>query len=172
MNIDSIKGFLRYYANVRETTNQLVQIIPPDKVDWRYLPGKFSIGDLLRHIAAVERYLFIEMAMGRPSKYVGCGPELAETYDDIVRFMQATHEESMSLLSTLTDDDLGRLMISANGSKTPLSSFLRALVIHEVHHRGALCIYLNLLGLTTPPIFGVSEEQLVQFSEERAKNKL
>jgi uncharacterized damage-inducible protein DinB len=50
----------------------------------------------------------------------------------------------------------GRLISAGN--------FLRALIVHEVHHRGALCIYLNLLGVKTPPIIGLMEEQVIQLS--------
>ena len=36
---------------------RLVAYIPPDKVEWRAAPGKFTLGDLARHIAATERNL-------------------------------------------------------------------------------------------------------------------
>ena len=43
-----------------------------------------------------------------------------------------------------------------------MGSFLRALIIHEIHHCGALCIYLNLLDITTPSIFGLTEKQVIE----------
>ncbi|MES2779390.1 MAG: hypothetical protein V4651_05775, partial [Bacteroidota bacterium] len=59
------------------------------------------------------------------------------------------------------------VMPSHNTLSTPatLATFLRALVVHEVHHRGALCIYLNMLDVTTPPILGFTEEQVIQVSQ-------
>lgn len=57
MEITSIESFLPYYKNVRERTLRLARVIPLDKLEWTYAPGKFTLGDLLRHIAAIERYL-------------------------------------------------------------------------------------------------------------------
>ena len=51
------------------------------------------------------------------------------------------------------------------GTETKIDNFLRALIVHEIHHRGALCIYLNLLDIKTPPIFGLTEEQVIQKSK-------
>ena len=52
-----------------------------------------------------------------------------------------------------------------NGNETKIGSFLRALIIHEIHHCGALCIYLNLLDVKTPSIFGLTEEQVIEKSK-------
>ena len=31
---------------------------------------------------------------------------------------------------------------------------------HEIHHRGQLYLYLGILGVATPPIFGLTEEEV------------
>jgi len=45
----------------------VVRTIPPDKVDWGFREGKFTLGDLVRHIATANRYLFIEICQGKPA---------------------------------------------------------------------------------------------------------
>ena len=73
MEIKSIKAFLSYYHKTRETTLKVIQAIPKDKINWSYMPGKFTIGDLVRHVAAIERWIFAEVAMGKKD---GAGPVL------------------------------------------------------------------------------------------------
>jgi hypothetical protein len=51
MEIRTIQPFLHYFGNVRERTMRVARWIPPDKLDWSYARGKFTLGDLLRHIA-------------------------------------------------------------------------------------------------------------------------
>jgi len=34
------------------------------------------------------------------------------------------------------------------------------MVEHEAHHRGQLYLMLGLLGVPTPPIFGLTEEEV------------
>ncbi len=55
MEIRTIGPFLHYFGNVRERTMRVARCIPPDKIDWTYAPAKFTLGDLLRHLAVAER---------------------------------------------------------------------------------------------------------------------
>ena len=55
MEITSVSSFLEYYERLRERTLRVINVIPPDKMDWAYQPGKFTIADMIRHIAAMER---------------------------------------------------------------------------------------------------------------------
>jgi hypothetical protein len=57
MEIRTIHPFLRYFGNVRERTMRVASCIPADKLDWSYAPGKFTLGDLLRHIAVAGRFM-------------------------------------------------------------------------------------------------------------------
>jgi hypothetical protein len=47
-----VSEFLKYFDKVHQRTMNVVRAIPPDKIDWRFRPDKFSLGDLVRHIAA------------------------------------------------------------------------------------------------------------------------
>ena len=80
MEIATISPFLKYFDNVRERTMRVAGCIPPGKIDWTYAPGKFTLGDLLRHIAVTERYMFAENAQNHDSRYTSHGPELAADY--------------------------------------------------------------------------------------------
>lgn len=60
MEITSVSSFLDYYGKIRERTNRLILLLPKDQLEWAYRPGKFTIGDQVRHIAGIERYLYAE----------------------------------------------------------------------------------------------------------------
>jgi hypothetical protein len=115
MEIKTIQPFLQYFANVRERTMRVARCIPPDKVDWSYAPGKFTLGDLLRHIAVTERYLFAENILGRTSRYTQHGKELAGGRDDILALLERLHGESMEIFSKLSDADLLEKCRNAGG---------------------------------------------------------
>ena len=34
------------------------------------------------------------------------------------------------------------------------------MIEHEIHHRGAIYTYLGILGIETPPLYGLTEEQV------------
>jgi uncharacterized damage-inducible protein DinB len=160
MEITTIHPFLRYFDNVHERTLRVARLIPPDKINWTYAPGKFTCGDLLRHIAIAERDMWAENVQGKPSRYTTHGDELASDLPATLALMEKLHKESMEIFSRLTDDQLKQKCPTPGDGQITTSKWLRAMVEHEVHHRGQIYMYLGILGVPTPPIFGLTSEQV------------
>ena len=160
MEIQTIKPFLQYFGNLRERTMRVARCVRPDKVNWSYASGKFTLGDLLRHIAVTERYLFAENIQGRPSRYTSHSKELAESLEDILALMERLHTESMTIFGTLTDADLQTKRRNVGGMDMAVWKWLRAMSEHEIHHRGQLYLYLGILGVPTPPLYGLTSEEV------------
>ncbi len=164
MEITSVKSFLDYYNRVRERTNRLIKTIPPEHLDFAYKQGKFTIGDQIRHIATIERYMFAETIAGRKSAYQGCGKELTDCYENVVKYFNDLHRESLEIFSGLSDGDLNRKCITPGNAEMAVWKWLRAMVEHEIHHRAQLYIYLNMLDVKTPPMFGLTAEEVQERS--------
>jgi uncharacterized damage-inducible protein DinB len=159
VEIRDVGIFLDYFGKVHQRTMRVVRCIPPDKVDWSFRQGKFTLGDLARHIAAANRYLFAETLQGKPSRYAGCGRELAASHDEIVSLMETLHKESLEIISGL---DLNAKCKTPDGASMTTWKWLRAMVEHEIHHRGQIYIYLALLEVPTPPLYGLTSEQVAE----------
>jgi uncharacterized damage-inducible protein DinB len=160
MEITTISPFLRYFDHVRERTMRVAGCIPPDKIDWSYAPGKFTLGDLLRHIAVTERDMFAENVQNHDSRDTSHGSELATDYDSVIELMKRLHAESLAIFAKLSDADLKRKCKTPGAAGMQTAKWLRAMVEHEVHHRGQIYIYLGLLGVPTPPLYGLTSEQV------------
>jgi uncharacterized damage-inducible protein DinB len=150
-----------YFDRIRERTMRLVACVPPDRIDWTYKEGKFTFGDVMRHLASIERWMFAENALLRPSRYPGHGRELADGYEAVVAYMKRMHAESMELFAQA---DMDALCTTPGGAELRVSKWLRAMIEHESHHRGQLYLYCAMLDLPTPPIFGLTEEQVKERS--------
>ena len=160
--------FIRYFTNVRSRTDRLVPLISPAVMEWRPAPDTFSPGDLLRHLAGTERYMWAENAQERPARYPGHAFELAPGYDETLRYFERLRQESLDVFTTLTDEDLERKVATPAGASMPLWKWLRAMVEHEAHHRGQLYLLLRLQGVATPPLFGLTSEQVRAAGEPHA----
>lgn len=160
MEIREIGPFLDYFAKVRERTERVIAAIPPDKIEWTYAPGRFTLGDLVRHLGAIERFMFVENVCGRPSTYPGHGPDLAEGYGEVVAYLRRQHQEAVELLEKLTPEDLERRCTTPGGASLQAWKWLRLMIEHEIHHRGQIYLYLGLLGVPTPPLYGLTEEEV------------
>jgi uncharacterized damage-inducible protein DinB len=160
MEIRTIQPFLQYFENVRERTLRVARCIPPDRVEWSYAPGKFTLGDLVRHIAVAERYMFAENLQGRASRYTSHGKELADGYEAVMAFLERLHAESREIFARLSDEELQGKCKTPGGAEISVWKWLRAMVEHEIHHRGQIYIYLGILGIPTPPLYGLTSEEV------------
>ncbi|MHC2991731.1 damage-inducible protein DinB [Pontibacter sp. HJ8] len=160
MEISSLNSFLDYYGRIRQRTERVIACIPLELYDWTYKEGKFTIADIIRHIAAIERYLYAQTALDKSAAYLGCGKELADGPEEVLRFFRAKHQESITIFQSLLDEDLQKKIDTPGGGKITLWKWLRALVEHEIHHRAQLYIYLGMLDIPTPPIFELTSEEV------------
>ena len=149
-----------YLERVHERTRRLVTLIPPDDIEWAPRPGWFTLGGLVRHIAGTERWMWAENVLGRPSRYPGHGPELAGEAGTSLDYYDRLHSESAATFSGLDDGALARQVPTPAGSTMTCWKWLRAMAEHEVHHRGQLYLMLALRGVSTPPIFGLTSEEV------------
>jgi uncharacterized damage-inducible protein DinB len=60
----------------------------------------------------------------------------------------------------LSDADLERKCQTPAGAPITTWKWLRAMVEHEVHHRGQIYLMLNMLEVPTPPLFGLTSEEV------------
>lgn len=167
MEIRSVEQFLEYWASVRGRTRRVIACIPPDRIEWTYQPGRFTLGDQVRHLAAIERYMYAETVAGRASAYPGCGRELADGYDATLRWFDDRAAESLAIFRELSDADLQRKSLTPAGTPITTWKWLRAMVEHEAHHRGQVYLMLGMLGVPTPPLYGLTSEEVRAASRTR-----
>jgi len=164
MQFNEIETFIEYYGKVRQRTKRLITVIPSDKMEWTPIAGKFTFADTIRHIAAIERHMYAENVQGKPSRYRGCGRDLADGADAVLHFFDSCHRESMAIFETLSPEQLVKKCTTPAGTPITVWKWLRLLPEHEIHHRGQLYTTLGLLGIETPPIYGMTSEAVAEAS--------
>lgn len=160
MQTQNLATFLDYFTKVHQRTMRVARCAPPDKLDWSFREGAFTLGDLLRHIATMKRQMFLETYQGRPNQYAGCGKDIAPTYQEIMNLMERLQSECVEIVSAQSDDGLTRRCTTPDGASITGWKWLRSMVEHEIHHRGQIYTYLALLGVSSPPLYGLTAEQV------------
>jgi uncharacterized damage-inducible protein DinB len=160
MEIQRIEPFLDYFQRVHERTRRVIDCIPAEHLEWTYKPGAFTFGDLIRHLGAIERWMFAENAQGRPSRYPGHGRELADGPDAVPVYFESMHGQAMEIFRSLSPEDLARRCETPGGASLAVWKWLRSMAEHEIHHRGQIYLMLGMLGVPTPPLYGLTSEQV------------
>src|SRR5690349_13483340 len=160
MEIRDLSTFLDYVDSVHKRTRRVVQCIPAADLEWAPAAGKWSFGDIVRHLAGIERFMYGENVQGKQSAYPGHGRHLASGLEAVIEYYDRLHAESRAIFAALTPEQIAGKSTTPAG--TPITTFkwLRAMLEHEAHHRGQLYLMLSLRGVKTPPIYGLTEEEV------------
>jgi len=156
----SLDEFLKSFERVRERTRRVAACIPEDRVEWAYKPGAFTPGDLVRHVAVAERFIWAETVHGRTSRYTTHGRELADGKPAILALLDRLHAEALAEFRALTPAMLDAKCRTPAGSPMTAWRWLSMMPEHEIHHRGQLYTLLGMLDAPTPPLYGMTADQV------------
>jgi len=163
--IQTTADFIKYFDSIRRRTLNYVHVIPPDRLNWSPKDGEFNCADIIRHIIAAE-VMFVRVAMEGRWKYEGHGAKGEQSLDELITLLESTHVEAIEKLGQFTDQDLYEPRSGPKGEGHPLKAWrwLMAMTEHEIHHRSQLAVYLSLMGVQPPHIFGLGVEDLIAIS--------
>ena len=97
---------------------------------------------------------------GQPSRYAGHGRDLADGLHAVVAYYDRMHAESRAIFASLTAEQIAGKVTTPAGTPITTWKWLRAMLEHEAHHRGQLYLLLGMRGVKTPPIYGLTEEEV------------
>ncbi|MEP6621504.1 MAG: DinB family protein [bacterium] len=170
MRIDSAPDFVEYWRGVRGRTSRAVMLIRPDDLEWTYEVGRWTIGDIVRHLAGIERDMYAENVAGRPSRYPGHERALADGLDAVVAYHDLKHAEALAIFGALTPAQLAAKCETPAGTPITTWKWMRAMVEHEAHHRGQLYMMLGMRGVRVPPLYGLTEEEVKAKSQWKTQS--
>jgi uncharacterized damage-inducible protein DinB len=151
---------------VRGRTRRLIPLIPPDQLEWNPGDGRWTFGDQVRHLAGIERWMYGETLHGRRPRYPGHARDLADGPEALLAYHDRCHQETMELLRALTPEQWTGRSLTAAGTSITTWKWARAMIEHEAHHRGQMYMTLGLLGIETPPLYGLREDQVLEASQK------
>ncbi len=148
-----------------DVTRRVLERVPDDKLEWQPHEKSFSLGGLATHVANLPTW--ITLTLGTPGidfaepmpriEAAGSAAEVLRRFDENVdAALQAVGAADDALLAETWTMRHGDHVISAD----PKSLVLRLWAInHIVHHRAQLSVYLRLLDLPVPSVYGPSADE-------------
>jgi len=170
MEIIQSSEFLNYYRRIKQRTLNVIRLTPEDQLGFRLKENSFSLGDLARHIILIERDMYLYNLQGQKSRYKGCGPEFAATLPDIIALYKHTMEQMEELIKDKPAAYFQEKCLTPMGTPLRRWKWLRAMIEHEIHHRGQIYLLLAQLGVEVPQLFQLTSEEVIELSEFRRRN--
>jgi uncharacterized damage-inducible protein DinB len=147
------------------TTKTLLERVPADKLDWQPHEKSFSLGHLAAHVVEtlgwVRETVDVDVFEMDPESYVPWQPdsldEILAKFDEHVAMaaekIGACSDEAM--MANWTMKVAGREFITL-----PRVAVIRGFIMnHLIHHRGQLTVYLRMLDVALPQIYGPTADE-------------
>ena len=156
-------AILQEFDNEAGTTRRVLERVPTDKLGWKPHPKSMSLGELALHIAGSPAVIagWAEQGetefKGDPNPTPASTAEVLAAHDAGVKTVKDT-------LGSLGDEGLKGMWTAKAGGATlmtmPKAALVRTIVLnHWYHHRGQLSVYLRLLDVAVPSIYGPSADE-------------
>jgi uncharacterized damage-inducible protein DinB len=146
-------------------TRRVLERVPADKLDWQPHPKSMKLGQLALHVANLPAAF---SRMGRLDSFdvsqAKFSPPMPASVDELVTTLDASLADARAFLSELDDERAFATWRFVQGERElmalPRLGLVRTLMFnHMYHHRGQLAVYLRLLDVPVPSIYGPSGDE-------------
>jgi uncharacterized damage-inducible protein DinB len=160
----ALESLLREYDNEMRGTRRMLERIPTDRYEWRPHPKSFTIGDLAAHI--VDSVDWVEHIFAHdefdfdPRTYP---TSQGASLDKLLAKFDARVVAGHATITALDDDALHALwrlkvLGTVHVERTKVDAIRDFTFSHIIHHRGQLSVYLRLLDVPVPGVYGPSAD--------------
>ncbi len=148
-------------------TRRVVERVPDEKLDWTPHPKSWTLRQLATHLVSIPGW----MPMTIEKDYVDMAEGVAKTTNtpaesraDLLRKLDELTAAARAALAGADNATLLAPWSLRNGATTfftmPRAGVLRGFIIsHMIHHRAQLGVYLRLLDVPVPSIYGPSADE-------------
>ncbi len=146
------------------STHRLLERVPGDQLKWKPHQKARTLGQLALHIARIPGAIAQLATAPSPVQ----APQFPDPQPKNVAEVVTTYEQSLAtakeVLGGLDDSVLTETWRLVMGQQEllaiPRAAVLRTIMLnHSYHHRGQLSVYLRILGVPLPSIFGPSSDE-------------
>jgi uncharacterized damage-inducible protein DinB len=146
-------------------TRRVLERVPADRLEWRPHPKSMTAGQLAQHVASIPGTVarFAQMdgldVATRPSEYAGC-----DSKEALLAALDASVVATREFLAGLDDARANAIWRLTFGDREifaiPRLAVMRTMCFnHWYHHRGELVVYLRLLDVPVPIVYGRSADE-------------
>jgi uncharacterized damage-inducible protein DinB len=159
----TIAELIQEFEAESRTTRRVLERVPSDKLTWTPHAKSMSLGKLAMHLASAPGAIS-GWPVGDRFEFRGDPTPLPTSTEQVLAAHDSGIEQVKKNLEKIGDAGLGASWTATMGGKTlmemPKGALLRALLMnHTYHHRGQLSVYLRLLDVPVPPIYGPSADE-------------
>lgn len=143
-------------------TRRVIERVPDDDPEWKPHPKSFAIAHLAQLLALMPRW--IGQTLTTTELDLGSGDGYSfETTDTLLATFDEQVRRARDAIAAAEDSDFAvPWSLKMNGEvlyTLPRGAVIRQHISHLSHHRGQMTVYLRLLDVPVPPIYGPTADE-------------
>lgn len=145
-------------------TRRMLSRVPLDRGDWKPHEKSFSLRELASHIADIPSWVDVTVNLDVFEMDGPYEPETPDTVEGLLELFDRNTAAARGVLEGASQEDLMGMWSMKQGGEVTLSmpkiAVLRGFVFsHAIHHRAQLGVYLRLLDVPVPSVYGPSADE-------------
>ena len=146
-------------------TRRVLERIPAEHLGWKPHPTSAALGTLAMHVATIPRQFANLLQLDKINVAAGMdSPQAPEDVADILSALQQSQVAFEDCIVGTNQETLDRDWRLCLGPKVLISrprvEIVRTAIFnHRYHPRGQLTVYLRMLGVPVPAIYGPSGDE-------------
>lgn len=145
-----------------KTTRRLLERVPTDKGTWKPHQKSFSIGHLAQLLSWMPGWITMTLTSDSLD-LAGAAGYSYETTEKLLADFDKNVKEARAALAASSDADFQKQWSLKRGDQVfmtmPRGVVTRQHISHLVHHRGQMSVYLRLLDIPVPSIYGPTADE-------------
>jgi uncharacterized damage-inducible protein DinB len=147
------------------TTRRVLERVPSAKLSWKPHVKSMALGQLAWHVAVVPGNVAKIAQQGKFDVFkANFVPPLPQSAEEILTAYEESLRQGEECLQNMSDEEAQQSWMLMRGdrqiSARPRIEFIRRVMLnHWYHHRGQLSVYLRLLDIPIPVIYGPSADE-------------
>ena len=146
-------------------TKKILERVPLEKADWKPHEKSMSIGRLATHIAETSQWI-CRILENDEFDFASqtFKPRVASSKDELLEIFNNNLSKAIAALEKAGDADMNKIWVVKKGEfivfQMPKKVAIRGWGFsHATHHRGQLSVYLRLLEIAVPGMYGLSADE-------------
>jgi uncharacterized damage-inducible protein DinB len=144
------------------TTRRLLERVPSDQGTWKPHPKSFALGHLAQLVSWMPGW--IGSTLSSTALDLAVAPRYSfETTETLLAGFDRNVREARAALVSSKDEDFTVPWSLKSGEQVmftaPRGTVVRSHISHLSHHRGQLTVYLRMLDVPIPPIYGPTADE-------------
>jgi uncharacterized damage-inducible protein DinB len=144
------------------TTRKLLERVPSEKANWKPHEKSFSLPHLTQLVSGMPGWIARTLRETELDLAKGAGYTNQAT-EDLLRAFDSHVKDARSALESVTDAALDAPWSLKMGDRVimtlPRGIVTRQHLNHLIHHRGQLSVYLRLIDVPLPSIYGPTADE-------------